>query len=138
MTPEELLKPRYRVIADYPNSGYDIGDILTPDREYWSKENSIRLCAEDVSQYPHLFQKLEWWQERKPEEMPEYVKLMMGEAVGYVHKVEKWKGVNCNGQPLYLYYNRVNFLSTACVSETLPATADEYNHYQQSKQTQNG
>lgn len=79
MTPEQLLQPRYEVIADYPNSPFTIGEILSdygtltrPSFIQRSSGNQIRVDV--VDKYPHLFRKLEWWEKRKPEDMPEYVK----------------------------------------------------------------
>lgn len=78
LTVEELLKPRYEVIALYPDCDFKIGQIIEfEDRdekgiltfresEYWSPQ--------DFDNYPHLFRKLSWWEKRSVEEMPEYVK----------------------------------------------------------------
>lgn len=84
---EELLEPRYKVIADYPECPFEEGDILVnPTYE---------------PQYPHLFQKLEWWEDRKPEEMPQYVKIQDDDdnflpvQWGCVMKVEKWSNGFC-------------------------------------------
>jgi hypothetical protein len=102
MTKEELLKPRYKVIADYPGrwKEFEIGGIITidkllnaeligkliyPSREKlkdsllynkpcWISENEMKIYGEGFFKlYPHLFKKLEWWEERKPEELPHYV-----------------------------------------------------------------
>ena len=77
MTTEELLKPRYKVIADYPFMQWALGQIILlttgNDGDYYFEK------------FPHLFKKLEWWEERKPEDMPEYVKSELG-----VFKAE-WK-----------------------------------------------
>jgi len=81
MTTEELLKPRYKVIADYPNSVHKIGSIiLTEDYAPFDRIKYYR-CAD----YHHLFRKLEWWEDRKPENMPEYVNT--GKKI---LKVTKW------------------------------------------------
>lgn len=84
MTKEELLKPRYEVIADYPDytgSKYihKKGDIIVFD-----DDNNVILWKEPGSDgtqcdhghfmnYPNIFGLLEWWEQRKPEEMPEYL-----------------------------------------------------------------
>ena len=57
---EELLKPRYKCIADFPDSSWIIGEITTDGN--WSEK------------YPDVFRELEWWEHRNPEEMPKYVK----------------------------------------------------------------
>lgn len=64
MTIEQLLLPRWQVIADYPFSQWRIGNVIM-------QEHDPQVSLES---YPHLFKKLEWWEHRKPEEMPEYVK----------------------------------------------------------------
>lgn len=88
-TVEELLAPRYKVVAKYFYSPYQIGDIvfgndggrvlLTITSEY-SQFMASDMKVENfghieiLDEYPALFKKLEWWQEREPDEMPEYVK----------------------------------------------------------------
>ena len=80
---EQLMRPRYKVIADYPGNNMAVGKILTFE---WHAENQrIELCFY-YDKYPHLFRKLEWWEQRTPEEMPEYVK----EADGTVHRITTW------------------------------------------------
>jgi len=69
MTVEELLMPRYKVIADYPSSPYYVGEI---------KDRLGDNVAAHFAKYPHLFRKLNWWEERKVEDMPEYVKYHNG------------------------------------------------------------
>lgn len=66
MTKEELLKPRYKVIADYPQSIWKEGQILPYFPEPYAKEN--------IEKFPKVFRKMNWWEERKAEDMPEYIK----------------------------------------------------------------
>ena len=68
MTVEQLLKPRYKVVDDYPFSYYDKDSVLLFEF-YHAKDGIVNFC-----EYPHLFRKLEWWEERKVEDMPEYLK----------------------------------------------------------------
>lgn len=63
---QELLKPRYKVVALWPSTDFVLGQIITN-----LGESAIRYYDE----WPHLFKKLEWWRGRKIEEMPEYLKL---------------------------------------------------------------
>ena len=85
----DLMKPRYEVIADYFFSPYKIGDVVTANErdtvhllnvpEYDSFEGKTIECQHflpvDVcKRYPALYKELQWWQHRKAEEMPEYVK----------------------------------------------------------------
>jgi len=81
MTPEELLKPRYKVIADYPNSKFSIGTVIIPNRldgvidDSWvvPDKNDRSFAHVKVQDYPHLFRRLSWWEEREEKDMPEYV-----------------------------------------------------------------
>lgn len=98
LTPEELLKPRYIVIADYPGSeqSNQIGKI------YQSDECSARWLNE-MSHYPHIFHKKSWWEHREESEMPRYLKLRKEKYDDYgpgisktIFKVYKW--VNASAQ----------------------------------------
>lgn len=74
MTNEQLLIPRFKVIGTYPNSMFEIGDIITKTNEV---ENHFRSSTgEDVfcpEEHPQIFQKLEWWQELKRKNFPKYI-----------------------------------------------------------------
>ncbi len=63
---------------------YEIGKIFTlelPD-EWDGWDRDILLTHKDIMpKFPHLFQPLEWWEERHETEMPEYVKGKKGEKV---------------------------------------------------------
>ena len=80
LSTEELLKPRYLVIADYPNSLFAVGEILhefcdTVSRYrtwYYAPEKDSNFYTETIN-YPHLFRPLQWWENRAIEDMPEYV-----------------------------------------------------------------
>lgn len=69
-TPEQLLQPRYEVIADYPNSPFTIGEIL-----YLTDECFIGNSL-GYESYPKIFRKLEWWEHRLPHETPTHVKFV--------------------------------------------------------------
>ena len=78
MTQYELMKSRFKVIADYPDSKLKVGDIKELDssygdeegfwhgKEYWDKTY--------LEKFPHIFRKLGWWEERISEDMPKYLK----------------------------------------------------------------
>lgn len=83
MTAQELLKPRFEVIADYPFNPHEIGSIIESKTEslhqttttYWNEfsenvkcENYCPICS--FEKYPHLFRKLNWWEKRAKEDMP--------------------------------------------------------------------
>jgi len=93
MTPQQLLIPRYEVIADYPGRPYTmpIGHIITLDKfdggkwwhEYTDKE-PIRL-DEGCTKYSANLRLLPWYHNRKIKEMLSYVN--RGRAF---YKVKKW------------------------------------------------
>ncbi len=73
MTTDELLKPRYKCIAGWPHmelENISVGDVLYLK----NAGNSEDVWNSMLSIFPHLFRKLEWWEERLPEDMPQYVK----------------------------------------------------------------
>jgi hypothetical protein len=76
MSPEELLIPRYKVIADFPGNSWNKGDILLPLADRSSHElfgNKVDAVF-NPGAYPAIFKRLEWWEERTPADMPVYVK----------------------------------------------------------------
>ena len=84
MTAEELMKPRFELIADYPSNQTAIGTVLecpTFDSEYW---------IELIERYPHLFRKLNWWEYRKIEDMPKKLicKAIPGDTS--INEIEEW------------------------------------------------
>lgn len=88
LTPEELLKDRYKVFAQYPHSGFNLGEIISVDSLALP-----RTGVELFNAYPHLFKKLHWWEYRKREDMPEYVRWSPSESINQFtsfHKVGEW------------------------------------------------
>lgn len=79
MTVEELMKPRYRVLTDWPRSEFEVGEILTmiqtkSHEHLWNGNPAKYITVKECDQYPHLFKKMNWWEEREEKDMPEYVK----------------------------------------------------------------
>ena len=71
MDAKELLKPRYEVIADYPGSTNIIGDIL--ECPNYENDFTANFWVEANEKYPHLFRKMNWWENRKREDMPKKI-----------------------------------------------------------------
>lgn len=69
MNKEDLLKERYKVVADYPGNKFAIGDIITYVRkvaqtyDMWRNQNGVEIMYSSFHKYPHLFKKLEWYDE---------------------------------------------------------------------------
>lgn len=74
MTSQELLKPRYKVIADYPNNEFKVGTILDINSCKYEDDDNKGNILWKISDFPHLFKKLQWWEYRKIEDMPDYIK----------------------------------------------------------------
>ena len=119
MTVEELLMPRYKVIADYPNTPYGLNQVLT------KREIRFGMGSLSPENYPAIFRKLNWWEERKVEDMPDYVKWDVGIYPTWkkIMKVDKW---NSNGS-----FDHENV--TISVINCFPATEQQYNDYINSK-----
>lgn len=100
MSIEELLRPRFEVVADYPNNPWEVGTIFTYDKDQAQiltdrfergiyktiRENSPRIdsmviAIGNIGKYPHIFKPCPWWQHRDIKDMPEYVKVPMGKKV---------------------------------------------------------
>lgn len=85
MTTEQLLTPRYKVIAEWPDNTFDIGQILTESdmvEDWLQTDNFLHgFKLSEVEKYPHLFQKLEWHEDRNAGELPMYVKTGSGNRV---------------------------------------------------------
>src|ERR1035437_3812610 len=89
----ELLKPRIKLIAPIPFFENKVGEILEStsqgifiDPEY-EENSSFCIIWENVDNYPHLFKKLDWWEEIKEGDMPEYVKYIGNKNDGFYNHV---------------------------------------------------
>lgn len=109
MNTEELLRPRWKLIADYPDNPDKIGAIYNP--EYYLERNIAFF-----DKYPHLFKKLQWWEDRKPEEMPEYVKHPRFDDV--------FKIVSIETKYMSVYLDDETFPRS--LAHFIPATKEEY------------
>jgi hypothetical protein len=104
MTAEELLKPRFEVLEEYPCCRFKKGDILVrlkhaTNNYYHTDENSIyaEITLEEIEKYPHLFKKIKWWEHRIIEDMP---KKLICKAIPNdteVMHIEEWDMKNLYG-----------------------------------------
>lgn len=134
MTTEELLKPRYKVIADYPNSNYKLGEVLVLIKnEILNNWKIIRYVdnqrdiwfESSFQEYPYIFKKLAWYAERKVEDMPQYV---IDEDLPLTTlRVECWHITKHD-----IYAEIENQIKTISAEFLTPSTFEEYE--QQNKQ----
>jgi len=121
MTTEELLNPRYKVIGEYPCSTHRLGDIIITNETGMSYVAQIGDVSADVClfDYPRLFERLSWWEEREKSEMPIYVKNIFGKLV---YKVVRW----FDDGMFYYFDDKKKDNIPVFVYNFMPATEEEY------------
>lgn len=156
MSKEELLQPRYEVVAPWPNGLNKAGQILVcAVRDYYE-------CVEDTTlplvhrpqDFPLNLRRLHWSERRKAEDMPEYVMAnyadkLEGKGVlqnGMIFKVEQWATeifptikypqllANLEGYtPDYLWRTPDQKTGRVNACHLLPSSEQEYIDYIKSK-----
>jgi hypothetical protein len=137
---EELLSARYEVIADYPQSMYEVGYVIHESMNLEGK----KFFTTEVHKYPHIFKKLDWFKDRKESEMPEYLKFVWGDKIDEIRKVkswlygdesESWKPIKerklphvINGFTYESDFDKEVFPRVS-LNGWLPATKEEYNEF---------
>lgn len=134
---------RYKVIADYPNSPFKVGDILLQGNyvriKFFSKHNYYKgndetIDADDIVKYPHLFKKLEWWEDVPVEELPKYIKTNYRDIGGvYIIHKNEWIWSEINNQ-YWCLIEENGMWKRIFISRAIPSTEQEYEAYIKSKQ----
>jgi hypothetical protein len=74
MNAKELLKPRFELIADFPDNHYgEVGTILDRNWSKYPNDDETQKPIWSISDFPHLFRKMNWWEKRTADEMPKRV-----------------------------------------------------------------
>lgn len=137
MNTNELLFPRYKVTALWPGmeaEPFRLEQMVTL-RPHKDDEGECFIHIPDkhipgsymrqgfFDKYPHLFKKLEWWEERAIEDMPEYLNCPSRKMF---FKVESWHKSYfiIDGRQKMQYRNYI------------PATLAEYEDYINQKEKQ--
>ena len=92
MSTEELLRPRYKVKIKAPGCPFKPGDVIEKHK-YASGNWYIPNYMYDPEDYPEVFRKLEWHEDRAVEDMPQYVRVINDSCArdtGVFCKVYKW------------------------------------------------
>ena len=115
---EELMKVRYKVIADYPEATFPVGTIIPCDAQ------SIKILTPNMiafyNKFPNIFKPLQWWEERGDD---------------FVKSIPYWKVVGNefdvvrNGQILTAHDFKWWGFSKDDLQFFLPATLEEYTQY---------
>lgn len=122
--------PRYKVIADFIQWSvfkYKIGDILYKKGIHFVGSGSARGVNEnEIDLYPAIFRKLNWWEERKVEDMPEYVKGIVGYFKDKIYKIAHPAQ---NGREWHVDNEIEHRTFVSYGNDFTPATEQEYNDY---------
>lgn len=117
MPVNELLIPRYIVTLDYPNSPFHVKQIIEI-----TEENKEAYSFFD--DFPKVFRKLKWWENRTIDEMPEFVRFD-----NKILKVEGWiQDLLGNPMPSVNGNDSINIKTNWHFrnEKTLPATKQEF------------
>lgn len=118
MTTKQLLSPRYKVVANYPNSSFKIGDIIEMGGS--KIYNNDLKALFDPSLYTEIFYLLQWYECRDKKYMPLFLKNKKNKSV---HKVNRYSRDN-----YYVYLCGKGYkIST---HKFMPATKAMYIKYQ--------
>jgi hypothetical protein len=95
MSREELMKPRFEVMLDYPDSPFVVGDIITYNGVVYGMGEPQKFVREP-EKYPHIFRKMNWWEKRTVEQMPKKVMSLLDEK-GDTFDIQEWDMKNLVG-----------------------------------------
>lgn len=125
---EHLLVERYEVIADWPNSVFDVGSILSVPKYNYDKhivrteDDRYGIDISTCDKYPHLFRRLHWSEKRELSEMPVFLK---NTNTSRIYKILMWSIENSG-----IAFTPVDHIFMFRVQgHHLPATETEYNNY---------
>lgn len=127
---EHLLIDRYEVVADYPGSCFEQGDIIQLKEVYPYSGHSYIFNDNTVvaflwfDKYPHLFRKLHWAEKREISELTEYVKVINGsvrKVISYDFK-----------ENTIIIDKGARLTLTSFLSNKFPATLEDYLTFQNS------
>lgn len=121
MNIEKLLTPRWKVIADFPFSPFKINDIV-----FDGVFGQLRISTSGyfkIADYPAIFKKLEWWEEREEKDLPKYVK-----SENNVVKVVEY--IELFNEFIYVRFKfkGVNEIFGKSIHCLMPATKEEYDN----------
>lgn len=141
----DLMKPRVIVTNYYPDSPFQVGDVLYKSyaqswltneaHEVYTLDETLlnALKATDVEKATTCFRSLAWHEKRDIKDMPEYVKMQEEEKTEIV-KVAEWVFDRRNDYVCKIeheYYNAISY-----DTDIYPATEQEYTDFVNSKKQQ--
>lgn len=129
MKKHNLLFPRFKVLIDYPDSRYQVGQVITLNnqdasgRHYYEYADYDGLCKVfeiEFANYPKVFKRLKWYEERDIKEMPQYIRF----ASGLIEKVPMWD-ISDKGR----FYFEMRGHSAIIDDYAFPASEEEYRDF---------
>lgn len=128
---KNLTAPRVICIGEekgkrlYPHGDVFIGDVLTLDSlgYVYGSETGRWVGKSIVSEYPHLFRQLEWWEERNPEDMPRFIKGINGNIM---FEISEFK---VKENSYFIKGNKYPYPINKTLASYEPATEQEYFDY---------
>lgn len=132
MTIEQLIIPRFKVIADYPGNAIPVGVIFSV--------NDFSIMASwpiKPDKYPHLFKKIDWWEGVAGEDMPKYLKFIWHDNIDEVEVVHSWLKTNewdkTEPNPINGFshesHSEKGLFPRVSLNGWLPATEEEFNAF---------
>ena len=119
-----LLIPRYKVIADYPDSNQPLNSLLIQTRTvplFQNNTNGCEMRFSSIQKYPHIFREMEWHEEIKETDFPKYLKRVTGEVFKIIeYNFKKTTAKYGKEECEEFFYDIGNYL---------PATEDEYSEF---------
>lgn len=150
MEPKNLLAPRYKVLIDYPNSLFVVGDILVYSEKLppnavgkYINESTGWVFVHNPLNFPHIFLELKWYSARTKEDMPTYIKTNP-EWIPKYKKDKPFVGQVLKPFEIIPMDHLSHFFETEKAKEKddmgnltiyVPATEEEYNAYLIQKQS---
>ncbi len=146
LSTEELLKPRYLAVGTgdnhYPDSPFNVRDAIELDKidkgkpstnwqyQYVRHDGVYTMYQSEFDEYPHLFKKLEWWEERTQKEIDDvfYVKSKSGNSFRKTYKIDT------RTKKITLFKIEEDGLTTVTILDNwLPATQSEYEQFKKTQ-----
>ena len=129
--------PRVEVIAYYPHSPYNIGEILSFidhiengsvfDLYSSITQDDVCIYAAEVDKSPAIFKKLKWWEHIKDTDLPQYLHGLNGRMFKLLPAEfdNRIFGHSDIEMELRIFWYSVKYLNI----NIIPATKDEYDVY---------
>lgn len=140
MDTNELLKPRIKMIAPIPlvfSCGIQEGQVWVAEDGFFNLTGAHRIGVNAIEKYPHLFRKIEWWENRLLDDLEKIKFVKVVKYVGYWivgDIVPITEFIYKKGQPIK-YQLQYNHHQTVDTIE--PASEEQYLEWQRKERTPN-